>query len=305
MNYSYVYDHLVDQVRTTLSNRTASADRSRYRTADELETLPVSVCITTKDNADTIRDCLESVYRWTDEIVVVDSDSRDGTIEICEEYGANVYQHEFESFAQIKSQAMDHADNEWVFVLDADEEVPPALRDEIIDAFGTPGVLAFYMEKQEHMMGTRTNQYHYKRPYLARRDVLYFEHEYIWERLSVKEPYRDRTKTLSNRIDHYRFERASEIESKIMQYSALEALQAVESDRRDSFPAFFLRGLAVSLDRLFVSGAVLDGYRGFFVAFLEFYQMISAYVKVRDIRRLQREQPEQWRETWIAEECRR
>lgn len=302
---NYVYDHLLDHVKTTLTNRDTSSQSTRHRSQEDLETLPVSVCITTKNNADTIRDCLESVYRWTDEIVVVDSDSQDGTIEICEEYGANVYQHEFESFAQIKTRAMSHADNDWVFVLDADEEVPPDLRDEIINAFGTLGVVAFYIEKQEHMMGSRTNQYHYKRPYLARKDVLYFEHEYIWERLSVQQPYRDRTKTLSNRIDHYRFERASEIESKIMQYSALEALQAVESGNRNGFLSFLLRGIAVGLDRLVISGAMLDGYRGFFVAFLEFYQMVSAYVKVQDIHRLQEEHPEQWKETWIEEECRR
>lgn len=302
---TYVYDHLLNHVKSTLANQNASGQPTRYGSPQDLETLPVSVCITTKNNADTIRDCLESVYRWTDEIVVVDSESQDGTVEICEEYGANVYQHEFESFAQIKTQAMDHADNDWIFVLDADEEVPPDLRDEIISVFGTPGVVAFYMEKQEHMMGSRTNQYHYKRPYLARKDVLYFEHEYIWERLSVQKPYRDRTKTLTNRIDHYRFERASEIESKIMQYSALEALQAVESGDGDGFLSFLLRGIGVSLDRLFISGAALDGYRGFFVAFLEFYQMIAAYVKVRDIRRLQQEEPERWKEIWIAEECRR
>lgn len=302
---TYVYDHLLEQVKTTLTNQNTSGQPTRYRSPENLETLPVSVCITTKNNADTIRKCLESVYRWTDEIVVVDSDSQDGTIEICEEYGANVYQHEFESFAQIKTQAMEHADNDWVFVLDADEEVPPELRDEIIFAFGTPGVVAFYMEKQEYMMGARTNQYHYKRPYLARKDVLYFEHEYIWERLSVKEPYRNRTKTLSNRIDHYRFDRASEIESKIMQYSALEALQAVEARDRNGFLSFLLRGIGVSMDRLFISGAALDGYRGFFVAFLEFYQMIGAYVKVQDIRRLQQEHPERWKEIWVEEECRR
>lgn len=302
---NYVAEHLMDHVKTTLSNRRETGPATSYRPHENLEVLPVSVCITTKNNVGTIRQCLESVYEWTDEIIVVDSDSRDGTIEICEEYGATVYQHEFESFAQIKSQAMSHAENEWVFILDADEEVPPELRDEIISEFGTPGVVAFYMEKQEHMLGARTNQYHYKRPYLARKDLLYFQHEYIWERLSVQEPYKDRTKTLSNRIDHYRFDRASEIEEKIMQYSALEALQTVENDQRDGLFSFLGRGIAVGGDRLVISGAALDGYRGFFVAFLEFYQMIAAYVKVRDIYRLQDEHPDQWKEIWVREECRR
>ncbi|ELY60736.1 glycosyltransferase family 2 protein [Natronolimnohabitans innermongolicus] len=300
---SYTYDHLVEHVKTAFSDRHSSGESASYD--GPLESLPISVCLTTKNNVETIDACLESVHAWTDEIVVVDSNSQDGTVERCEAYGANVYQHEFESFAQIKTQAMEHAENDWVFILDADEKVPETLRDEILSTFGTPGIVAFLIEKQEYMMGARTNQYHYKRPYLARKDVLYFQNEYIWERLSVEEAYEDRTETLSSRIDHYRFDRASEIESKMMQYSALEALQAVEGDGGESFLSFLVRGIAVAGDRLVISRGLLDGYRGFYVAFLEFYQMIAAYVKVRDIYRLQRRYPDRWREIWIREECRR
>ncbi len=302
---TYVYEHLLNQLKPTRPNGHAGREPSPPRGRTDRETLPISVCVTTKNNADTIRGCLESVVGWTDEIVVVDSDSDDGTVEICEEYGADVHQHEFESFAQIKGRAMAHADNDWVFVLDADEEVPPTLREEIYARFGASDAVAFYIEKQEHMLGARTNQYHYRRPYLARKDVLYFRQEYIWERLSVERSHLDRTESLSNRIDHYRFDRASELESKTAQYSALEALQTVENGRPDGIVPFLARGLAVGLDRLLISRGVLDGYRGFYVAFLEFYQMVAAYVKVRDIRRLQREHPERWREIWIEEECRR
>lgn len=269
------------------------------------ESLPISVCLTTKNNADTIRRCLESVAEWADEIVVVDSNSEDGTVAICEEYGASVYQREFRSFAQIKMESVSLATNDWVLVLDADEEVPPELRDEIASSFGAPGIFAFYIEKQEHMMGARTRQHHVERPYLARKDVLYYQQEYIWERLSVEKPYADRTRSLRNRIDHYRFERASEMEEKIRQYSALEALQTVENGDESGFVRFFVRGLVVAADRLVLNKAALDGYRGFFLAFLEFYQLVVAYVKVQDIYRLQEEHPDRWKEIWTSEECRR
>lgn len=269
------------------------------------DVLPISVCITTKDNADTIGRTLESVADWTDEIVVVDSDSRDGTIAICEEYGAEVYQHEFQGFAQIKTAAIEHASNDWVFVLDADETVPPALRAEIFREFGRSDAVAFYMRKREHMLGDWTHQFHRARPLLARKDALYYQQEYLWERLSVKEEYAERTVTLSNHVNHYKIDRVSEMERKTMQYSALEALQTVEQDKRDGALALAGRGVAVALYRLTVDKGVLDGYRGFFMAFMDLYQKIAAYAKIRDIRRLQAEYPENWRDIWLEEECQR
>ncbi|WP_224447657.1 glycosyltransferase family 2 protein [Haloprofundus salilacus] len=284
------------------TTRNHSAPTVRRQESDEL---PVSVCITTKNNADTIGRCLESVSEWTDEIVVVDTESTDGTVEICESYGAMVYQHEFEGFAQIKTTAINHAENDWVFVLDADEEIPNALREEIFREFGAPGIVAFRMRKREHMLGARTHQYHFRRPYLARKDVLYYQQDFIWERLSVKDEFEGRTRDLSNSIEHYRFERTSEMERKIQQYSALEAIQIVESDKRDGALALLGRGLAVAASRLVVDKAVLDGYRGVFIAFMEFYQLAVAYPKIRDIYRLQEEHPENWREIWLEEECQR
>lgn len=278
-------------------------ERDRYH--GEGDTLPISVCITTKNNADTIQRCLESVHSWTDEIVVVDTNSRDGTVEICEEFGANVYQHEFRGLSDVKRTAIGHANNEWVFVLDADEVVPKELREEIVAEFGSAGVVAFYMRKREHMLGKLTRQYHFERPYLARKDVIYYQQEYIWERLSVADEHRTRTRTLSNAIVHYRFDRASGMEAKAQQYSSLEAIQIVESNARDGAIPLLTRATAVALSRLIVDKAVLDGYRGFFIAFMEFYQIAVAYVKVRDIYRLQDRCPEDWKDIWLTEECQR
>jgi glycosyltransferase involved in cell wall biosynthesis len=272
---------------------------------DESNRLPVSVCITTRNNADTIRQCLESVHQWTDEIIVVDTDSCDGTLEICKEFGANMYQHEFRGLSYVKRKAMDYADNEWVFVLDADEVVPERLREEITAEFGSPGTVAFYMRKQEHMLGELTRQYHFKRPYLAKKEVIYYQQKYIWERLSVRDNCRSHTRTLSNAIIHYRFDRASGMEAKAQQYSSLEAIQIVESNGRDGAISLLTRAIAVALSRLIIDKAVLDGYRGLFIAFMEFYQIAVAYIKVQDIYRLQERYPEDWKEIWLTEECQR
>ena len=94
----------------------------------------ISACVTAGNEEDNIRRCLESV-RWADEIVVVDSFSTDGTAEICREYTDLVYEHRWLGYIGQKNLIKDLASKTWVLFIDADEEVSPVLRDEIIGEF--------------------------------------------------------------------------------------------------------------------------------------------------------------------------
>src|SRR6266851_5309986 len=93
---------------------------------------PVSVLVPTLDEEVNLAECLRSLA-WANEIFVVDSFSRDRTVEIARENGAQVVQHAFESYSRQKNWALDTLPfhNEWVLIVDADERVPPELRCEI------------------------------------------------------------------------------------------------------------------------------------------------------------------------------
>ena len=95
--------------------------------------LPVSVIVMTKDEEANIAKCLRSVARFA-EVFVVDSASRDRTTAIAERLGARVVPFEWNGLYPKKKQwALDHLpfSHDWVLYLDADEEVTPALGDEI------------------------------------------------------------------------------------------------------------------------------------------------------------------------------
>lgn len=94
----------------------------------------ISACITAGNEEKNIRRCLESV-RWADEIVVVDSFSSDATTDICREYTDLVFQHRWLGYIGQKNLIKDLASNPWIFFIDADEEVSPQLRDEILQQF--------------------------------------------------------------------------------------------------------------------------------------------------------------------------
>jgi len=92
------------------------------------ESKALAVAITTKNNLRTIRECLESVRGIADKIVVVDSGSTDGTVEICEEMGAEVVYREWQGPVPQKQYAMDRcAGYAWVLNLDSDEMIDAEL----------------------------------------------------------------------------------------------------------------------------------------------------------------------------------
>ncbi len=91
----------------------------------------VTVIIPTFNVEDTLEGCIKSAS-WADEIFVVDSFSTDSTVEIAKELGARVVQHEYVYSAKQKNWAIPQAENEWILLLDSDEEVTPELRDEIL-----------------------------------------------------------------------------------------------------------------------------------------------------------------------------
>jgi glycosyltransferase involved in cell wall biosynthesis len=90
----------------------------------------LSVFIITYNCARTLGPCLESV-KWADEIVMLDSASTDGTLDLAEQYGCTVHQTEFLGYGKTKQLAIDKTRNNWVLHVDADEMLSPALQDEI------------------------------------------------------------------------------------------------------------------------------------------------------------------------------
>ena len=92
---------------------------------------PLSVVVITKNEAGRLADCLKSVD-WAEEIIVVDDESTDGTVELARSLGAKVFGRKMDIEGKHRNYAYGLAGQNWVFSLDADERVTPELKDEII-----------------------------------------------------------------------------------------------------------------------------------------------------------------------------
>jgi glycosyltransferase involved in cell wall biosynthesis len=104
----------------------------------------ISVVILTFNEEANLERCLRSVA-WCDDVLIIDSFSTDNTLQIAREFGARVIQRSFEDFATQRNFALDQGalKYDWVFHLDADEEITPVLATEIRSIAKT-GDLAAY-----------------------------------------------------------------------------------------------------------------------------------------------------------------
>ena len=113
---------------------------------------PLSAVLITRNAAAVLDDCLQSIA-FADEIVVVDSASTDGTVEIAQRRGARVVQKEWLGFGLQKQFAVDQARHDWVLCMDADERVSPKLAAEIQHALAAPVSPVYRMPRRNRFLG--------------------------------------------------------------------------------------------------------------------------------------------------------
>lgn len=117
---------------------------------------PLSVIVLTYNEEIHLERCLLSVVFWADEIVVVDSHSKDKTRRIAEKYGARVVEHDFKYQADQFNWALENVPikNSWILRLDADEYVLPELAEEIQEVVRKPkfNVNAYYMKRRVYFL---------------------------------------------------------------------------------------------------------------------------------------------------------
>jgi glycosyltransferase involved in cell wall biosynthesis len=207
--------------------------------------VPVSVIIPIKNEAANLPRCLDCV-KWADEIFVVDSQSTDGSIEIAQQHGAEVVQFEFNgTWPKKKNWALEHLPfgNEWIFILDADEVLPPAAGAEFAKAITSTGDIAGYWINRRFMFMGRWLRH----AYYPNWNLRLFQHALgryerltdaptnsgdneIHEHVLVK----GRTAKLRVEMDHYAFPSIDVFVEKHNRYSNWEARVAADTLVRSS-----------------------------------------------------------------------
>lgn len=115
----------------------------------------ITAALATHNEETSIKECIESLKLFADEIIVVDGKSQDSTAQIAKKMGAKVIETENKEMFHInKNMAIDNASSEWVFLIDADERVEQELASEIKKTISsTPRENGFWVNRRNWFLG--------------------------------------------------------------------------------------------------------------------------------------------------------
>lgn len=229
------------------------------------KTIGLSVILITKNEASHIRACLESVA-FADEIIVVDSGSTDGTIEMARAMGAQVHVfNDWPGFGPQKNRALDLASHPWVFSIDADERVTPALRHEIIQVIEAATCHAYRVARLSEFCGKAIRHGGWWPGYvlrLFRRGTCRFTDAAVHERVD----FAGRVGTLKNWLLHYPYKDMESLVAKANRYSTDAAIMMAGRGRK-SGPFTALGHSFWTFVRMYIiRRGFLDGRHGFVLA---------------------------------------
>ncbi len=235
----------------------------------------ISVCLIVKNEEKHIEACLDSVA-WADQIVVVDSGSTDRTLEKARRAKLSIYQHPFVNFAEQKNFALDQATGDWIFFIDADERVTPALAAEIQETAKNGLQKVFEVRRQTFFLGHRLRFSGTQNDAPVRlfpRGKARFEQP-VHETLVTPLP----TGRLRNAMLHYTTETHAEYEAKLEHYTDLEILAMKKRGKKVTLIDLLLGPAAKWIKLYLLELGILDGAGGWEFARLSAYYH---YVKCR------------------------
>jgi glycosyltransferase involved in cell wall biosynthesis len=244
----------------------------------------LSVAVITKNEAHNIADCLGSVV-FADQVVVLDSGSTDGTIEIASSLGAQVsISPDWQGFGIQKNRVLDAATSDWVLSLDADERVTPELAQEIqahlARTRGQP--LAFALPRLTQFCGVWIRHCGWTPDYVLRlfqRGEARFTEDLVHEKLQMIRADTPVVR-LKNPLLHYSYPTPEHYWRKLQHYSQDWARQRYARGERTTIPRAALSGFTAFVRSYVFQLGFLDGAMGFAVCTMQAQSAFGKYFEL-------------------------
>lgn len=247
-------------------------------------TAELSVIVITRNEQANIEACLASVS-FAREVVVLDSGSTDATVALAQAAGARVERTgDWPGFGPQKNRALALATQPWVLSIDADERVPPELREEILAVLAAPTADAWSMPRRSSFCGqymAHSGWYPDRVTRLFRRGTARFSDDIVHERLLTDGP----AAALRHDLIHESFRDLETVLDKANSYSTAGARRLLAEGREASFGAALAHGLWAFVRTYILRLGFLDGRLGLALAIANAEGTYYRYLKLWLLRR--------------------
>ncbi|MGO9481009.1 MAG: glycosyltransferase family 2 protein [Candidatus Kryptoniota bacterium] len=240
----------------------------------------ISAIIIAGREENNIAECLESVS-WADEIIVVNSESKDRTVEIAKRFTDKVFVRKWEGYASQKNFSLQQAANEWVLSLDADERVSPELREEIssLDLSKADG---FYIPRRNYFLDKVIRSCGWSPDYqlrLFRKSRAALSDREVHESFVVD----GNKEYLKNELIHFTHTSITTTLEKVNEYSTLEAVEKSKRIRVNGLTMFLKPGWEF-FHHFILRHGFTDGVHGLMVSFIHAMTKTQAYMKIWEMQ---------------------
>jgi glycosyltransferase involved in cell wall biosynthesis len=253
---------------------------------------PLSIIYTTFNELDIIERSLESVADWSDDLVIVDSFSSDGTAELLEaREDVILRQRKYVGPSDQKNWAIEHAKYEWILLLDADELVTPELRAEVEALLASESIPqdAYWIGRDNYFMGEQI-----RHTGLAGDKIIRFFHRDRC-RYNTKQVHEEietegiKVGNLKGRIDHYTFKDLDHFLDKIRRYAKWSAQDYGPKTPRVGLYHLFAKPLFRFFKHYVMRGGFRDGKAGLIMSavfawgvFLRYGYMLAERITAKE-----------------------
>jgi glycosyltransferase involved in cell wall biosynthesis len=245
--------------------------------------VPCSVVIAAKDEAAEIGECIASV-RWAAEVIVVENDSSDDTVDVARRAGAVVFSHPFTTIGRQRNAAIARARHEWILVVDADERGTRELGEAVLGVIaGSAGDVAFRVRRRNFFLGReiRHGGWERDRPVRLFRSRMRYDERPVHEHVMTDGPVGE----LRQPLIHYPYASLAEYFAKLDRYSCWWAEQNFERGRRTRAWTIALKPPAKFVSMYLVRAGFLDGAAGVIVAVLASMSVAAKYARLWELQR--------------------
>ena len=223
----------------------------------------LTAIVLTYNEAEQIADCIKTL-RFADRIVVFDSFSTDETVAIAQGCGADIFQQEFENYAEQRNAALEAADEmtDWVLFVDADERIPEALAVEVRAAISQPDYAGWRLPRHNYIFGVLTKGAGWYPDYQTRLlrvgQASYDTRRHVHEVVKLY----GAEGTMQNPIIHFNYADVAQFLEKQERYAGYDARSLRAQGVRPKQHNFILQPLRQFVWRYITLNGYRDGWHG-------------------------------------------
>ena len=230
--------------------------------------MKLSAIIPTGNEEHNIVNAIKSVD-FADEIIIVDSFSKDNTIKLATKLADTILQREYINSASQKNWAIPQAKFEWIFLIDADERVPLDLKEEILEVLSSENNFSgFWIKRQNYFMGKKIHFSGWRGDKVIRlfkRDKCKYEEKNVHAEIISE----GKIGMLKNKLIHNTFTSKEAYIDKLRRYARWQAKDYDRITNKITVYHTQVKPIIRFIKHYFLQLGILDGYVGFIISFYQ------------------------------------